>query len=211
LGNGSLDGVTFRDAVPADREAIVALTTLTMQEHQARLPDWFLPREAPPTDWLDHLFNGIEDEKAVPFARLIVACLEERVIGHVLLLFAFSDRQGHGRDLSCHIDDISIAPDMRGQKVGTGLMQRAREVMQEEQATTVQGYVWRGNDASHKLFQTAQFSPDATVYSLRLRPPVPNVVTAEESRPSHEQSSFLPFFVLAIIVAALAWAKWGAP
>jgi GNAT superfamily N-acetyltransferase len=210
LGDQGLSDITFRDAIPSDREAIVALTTLTMQEHQARLPDQFLPREAPPTAWLNYLFSGQVDEKAVPFARLIVACLDDRVVGHVLLVFSFSNKSEDSRDLSCHINDISVVPDLRGKGIGTQLMRRVREVTGEEQATRVEGHVWRGNDASHKLFQGADFMPNATVYSQRLRPPMKLTGAGGATRPSHKQSSWLPLFILAVIVAAVAWAKWGA-
>jgi ribosomal protein S18 acetylase RimI-like enzyme len=190
VGNTGLTDITLRDAVAADREAIVALTTLTMQEHQARLPDQFLPREKPPTAWIDYLSNGNIDEKVVPFARLIVACQAEKVVGHVLMVFGFEGKEPHGCDLTCNISDISVMPDLRGKGIGRLLMARAQRVMQEEQATFVQAYVWKGNDASHKLFQHAAFTPAATIYSTRLAAPIPPTAKAD-IRPSAPQGSWL--------------------
>jgi GNAT superfamily N-acetyltransferase len=207
VGNVGLGNITLREAVAADRGAIEALSMLTMREHETRLPDNFLPRDAVHTKWLDYIFGPAVDERSVPFARLIVACLDDRVVGHLLLLFNFSNRGDHGRDLKCHVSDLSILPDLRGRGIGTLLMQRVQTVLREEQFTEVEAYVWRGNDASHKLFQNAAFVPAATLYTTRLGPPFPPTVQST-LRPAAPQSSWLLLGIMARIVAALAWAKW---
>ncbi len=209
MGDDNLKGLTLREAVAADRTAIEKLADLTRAEHVARLPDTFFPAESVHEKWLDYLFQGTIDEKAVPFARLIVACLDDRVVGHVLLAFGFSDNGDHGRDLVCHVSDISVTPDLRAKGIGTVLMDRVKEVIREEQATRIEGYVWRGNEASHKLFHNAAFTPIATRYSTRLAPPVPQSAANPETRPSAPQASWQWLGLLALIVGALAWVRWG--
>ncbi|MGL4321426.1 MAG: GNAT family N-acetyltransferase, partial [Paracoccaceae bacterium] len=124
------------------------------------------------------------------------------------MLFNFDNKGPHGRDLVCHIADITVAPDLRSQGIGTALMQKATEVLHEEQATRVEGTVWRGNDASHKLFQDAEFVPESTSYARRLSAPMP-VKAGDDRRPASGQSSSFWLIILAIIVAVLAWAEWG--
>lgn len=209
MGDDGLKGLTLREAVAADRPAIERLSDLTMAEHVARLPDTFFPAEAVHKKWLDYLFQGTIDEKAVPFARLIVACLDDRVVGHVLLAFSFSDKGDHGRDLVCLVSEISVTPELRAKGIGSALMDRVQEVVREEQATRIEGYVWRGNEASHKLFQNAAFTAVATRYFTRLAPPVQNTAANPQTRPSAPQASWQWLVLIALIVAAMAWARWG--
>ncbi len=208
MGNGGLNNVILRDAIPADHDAIVAISTITQHEHEARLPDIFLPgsdHEMPDT-FAAALANLPRIDDA-PFARLIVACQNDHVIGHALMLFCQTATAPDLYDLQCHIHDLSVHPDFRGRGIGTALMAKALDVSREEGATDLQGYVWQGNAASKQLFAKAHFVPAATLFSKRLGAPLRRSTplsarTDQAAAPSRDL-----LIILGIVVAILVTAR----
>jgi ribosomal protein S18 acetylase RimI-like enzyme len=209
VGNHGLKNIILRDAVPADHDAVVAISTITQHEHEARLPDIFLPgSDHTMPDTFAAALSNLPRVADAPFARLIVACQNDRVIGHVLLLFNQTATAPDLYDLRCHIHDLSVHPDFRARGIGSGLMAQALDVCREEGATDLQGYVWQGNSASMQLFTKAHFVPAATLFSKRLGPPLHRAATCDARS---DQASALPtgdmLIILGVVVAILLTAR----
>jgi GNAT superfamily N-acetyltransferase len=120
---------------------------------------------------IDLYLQNPQREAGMPFARLIVLRDDTRVAGHAFLKFGQVAVSGQAQDLTCHIDDISLHPDFRGQGLGKALLEKIESVCHDEGASVVQGHVWRGNHTSEKLFENAAFQTAAKIFSKRMSAP----------------------------------------
>src|SRR5665213_2555981 len=98
----------IRDALPADNAAVVALTLAANQEHAAALPEgWWEP-------YSENIRQALSSE--VP-GRIIVAELEGRLVGSVLLLPAEAYVSGWPE-----IRLLAVDPAVRGRHIASALM-----------------------------------------------------------------------------------------
>lgn len=172
MGPVGVSAFTFRDAIAADRDAVIAISAITLSEHQARSPDDFPPEGDDGTmQMFDAYLDSPRRDGSEPFHRLIVACHLERVAGHVLMAFGNSAVGDRLQDMNCHIVDLSVHPDFRNQGIGAALLLQVQNTCRDEGVTVMRGYVWQGNAPSTALFSGAGFDPSATVFRQRLAPP----------------------------------------
>ena len=213
MGAGGVSAFTFGEARPQDRDQIVAISEITLREHQDRSPDDFLPGAPDGTEeTFAAYFLDAPRLDGVPFERLIVARDGDLIAGHVLMSFGFSRVDDHDADLNCHVVDLSIHPDYRRQGLGAKLLSLAQEACADEGATIIRGYVWQGNEASANLFEAAAFGPAARIYRRRLAPPrpLPKALTdrvAGDAKAGSKGFDYLP--ILFVVVLVLVLARYG--
>jgi predicted N-acetyltransferase YhbS len=120
-----MDELDIRTARPSDREAIREVTLAAYQQYVAVMP----------SHWPDYRQNILATLAEVEPERQIVAEQEGAIVGTVLIYPAgttFPDRDGASARLEWpEVRLLAVAPEARGQGVGTALMQacirRARE------------------------------------------------------------------------------------
>jgi GNAT superfamily N-acetyltransferase len=120
-----MDELEIRSARPSDREAIREVTLAAYQQYAAVMP----------SHWPEYRQNILATLADVEAERQIVAEQKGAIVGAVLIYLAgttFSDRDGVSTRLEWpEVRLLAVAPEARGQGVGTALMQacirRARE------------------------------------------------------------------------------------
>jgi GNAT superfamily N-acetyltransferase len=207
VGAGGVSTFTFGEATTADRGRIVAISAITLKEHRDRQPDEFPPGGPDPSlTMFDTYFAGSRVKPGRPADRLIVARKDGLVAGHVLIQFSWRSVDDRTADLTCHIADISIHPDHRGQGLGTRLLSIVREICEEHEATVIGGYVWHGNTASEQTFAKADFRPVTTLYQQRLsRPRLWSPPARAADRPAHDKIDYLPILFIVVLVLVLVY------
>lgn len=167
-----MSNLIFEEARPGDRDAIRAISTITLEEHRARLPDEFPEHDESGTGpWLDFHFEPPRNRSKQFFTRLIVCRDEGAPVGHVLLLFHKTPYGTTRHDLEVSVFDISVHPDHRGRGIGPRLLAEAERVMRAAAATRVRASVWRDNPRSAAMFAANGYDAVNTTFTRRLAPP----------------------------------------
>jgi len=148
-----------------DLPAILEMAGCTFREHRARNPRAF------PDTTLLKLEERHRDavDLAGDAPTSFVARRDDAVAGHILL---------RPINVGGMVYDIGVLPDHRQQGVGLALLEHATGIAKQRHWRALVATVWDGNDASHRLFQKANFTDQSLVpQALRRFAPRPAKTT----------------------------------
>jgi ribosomal protein S18 acetylase RimI-like enzyme len=168
-----LTEIVFEPGHAADKDAFIALTRLTHQEHSQRLPDEFPVAEDTEIEKIiiGH-FASSGLSKLTMFTRIIAAKDGPAVIGYAVIFFYPHQRSPDSYDVNAAIYDISLLADYRNRGIGKLLLEHCEKVMREAGATAARANVWRDNPASTALFRADGWGDVNTTFARRLAKPL---------------------------------------
>lgn len=142
-----MSDIQIAPAIPAHLPEILDQARATYLEHRARIPFVFRER----------LYRKIERKHKGSvtgenqFPMSFAATADGSLAGYVLLYSVL--QQGM-------IYDISVFPAARRKGVGRALVAQSLAVGRERKWDKIFATVWDGNEASHRLFQASDFTPE---------------------------------------------------
>lgn len=190
--------VSVRPVKKNDRDAILALSKITLEEHRARFPDRFKGEDAVER-YLDDLFGG----------KIRGIALVAEHAGQVIGWTAFSQIEipatGNDHDVLGLIVDLTVAESKRNRGVGSALIGELVERAKATGITLLFGEVWMGASSSGVLSR-AGILPVRTVHERRLAearkgPP-------KAGRPKRIADRILPLLTI-ILVGILMFELFG--
>lgn len=144
-------------AVETDREAVNRLACQVHAMHVGWLPETY---EMPPEMYPKERF-----QKAIAERSLYVARLHGAVVGYMNLMIRNFDGLGLKKRKVLRIDEIAVEESLRGQGVGTKMMEDVRALAKILGCTSLQLGVYPQNDAAVAFYQKCGF----TVRSLEMQ------------------------------------------
>ena len=174
MGSDSIIDVAFADAQAEDKDAFIAITRLTFQEHSQRLPDEFPAANSRSVEqMITAHFASRKAPPPAPFTRILSAKVGAEVIGYALLVFHYAEHDADSHDLCASVFDISLLPQHRGRGIGKRLLAECVDLMHRVGATKARADVWRGNTASAALFRSQTWRDVNETYVRRIGTPIP--------------------------------------
>lgn len=159
------------DATADDLDAILAVASLTQNEHCQRQPTLF-PPHFDPARYKAHFLVGKDGSRLLD-SHLIVCRDADIVVGHTFILMTKAAWDDAREDRGAMIIDISLRPDYRGKGLGLQMIARAEEIMRKEGVTLALANVWNNNPASAALFARSGYEISGTRLSRRFAEPTP--------------------------------------
>ncbi|MEM1193319.1 MAG: GNAT family N-acetyltransferase [Pseudomonadota bacterium] len=153
-------GDPIRGAEAEDLAAIAAIFCTGQAEHHSRFPDIFCA----PTDRLAiERYVRAYLKPQNPFrTRTHFAWVWQdgkKPAGYLLFQWRQTSDIFFGDERwSCFVDDIAVAPDARGQGIARALLAHLVALANTKPGCLMGAQVWRGNAASHDLFEKAGFT-----------------------------------------------------
>ncbi len=139
----------------------------TGNEHAQYLPEYFPGGGS--TGFRAFVVAAARRKKGLPYFNSIVCSKGDCVLGYVLFLVSKSRLRNSMQDTQGLIFDISVEIGSRRQGIGRNLLELARSKMLLQGVTSIEANVWKGNEASQRLFSLLGFQPIGWVYFQRLR------------------------------------------
>lgn len=144
-------------AVETDREAVNRLACQVHAMHVGWLPETY---EMPPEMYPEERF-----QKAIAERSLYVARLHGAVVGYMNLMIRNFDGLGLKKRKVLRIDEIAVEESIRGQGVGTKMMEDVRALARAFGCTDLQLGVYPQNDVAVAFYRKCGF----TVRSIEMQ------------------------------------------
>ncbi len=138
--------ITYRPADAADAAAIAAIHVASWRDAYATILDPSYLAGPIEADRLAHWTAALTD----PPPNLLVekAMEDERMVGFICV------HRDHDPQWGSWVDNLHITPDMRGRKIGEGLMRRAATLLSEQQAESgLHLWVFEANTAGLRFYE----------------------------------------------------------
>jgi ribosomal protein S18 acetylase RimI-like enzyme len=145
--------VRIRTALPADRDALVALIRILNTFEAALTQDRLVTRAA-----ADAYHRSLLERIARQEGRLLVADVDGRVVGFMSLIvqedqpFVREEVRRHG-----YVLDLVVDEEWRGQGIGRALLSEAERLTREKGLKRLVIGVVSGNDAAERLYEDCGF------------------------------------------------------
>ncbi|MAU12812.1 MAG: hypothetical protein CL607_23515 [Anaerolineaceae bacterium] len=144
----------IRTATAADVGKLAALTMPVHQMHVDAHPDIFKPLSVDDPYLLAAYQEMVVDHDVIIF----IAEIENEPVGYLVARFKhYADNIFIHTHTTLYIEQISVAPDARGQGCGKGLMQALLSLAKERQVSRVTLDVWAFNSNAREFFASQGF------------------------------------------------------
>ncbi len=165
-----LSHVQIRDAQPADKGTLRALSDDTHRVHRARLPHKFTPDNGYQHWLIQRALSQESPPNTGLNAMARVAHEGGKTLGYILLVW---DRPPKAEDkVQAAIADIAVVPEARRCGIARALLSDADTQRALNNWHSLAADVWVDNIPSHRLFDAAGFVTERTEYTLGSPPPL---------------------------------------
>ncbi len=164
---GASDAVTVRDAVPADRDALLAMTA-ALQDHERQIN----ANRRPGTDMADSHLALLERLVARHEGRLLVAEADGRPVGMLVCFVDEAESYIVASDRRFgYVSDLFVTPQTRGRGVGRRLLAEAERHFRALGLVQIQIGTLANNTAARAAYEAWGFRPYELTLEKRLAAP----------------------------------------
>ena len=155
-----MEGITIRPAGMADYDAVEAIMRQIHALHTALRPDLFAPCEPvfPQTYFVEAVLNEL----------LFVAEHDGKIAGLMECVIRHSERQGRVTRDVLYVETLAVTESMRGQGVGTCLMDYARQLATTRGYVAVELQVNARNAKARAFYEKLGFSEKSINLEMRV-------------------------------------------
>lgn len=152
-----MTGITIAPTTQAQLTAVLAQARVTFEEHRKRYPKKFPDATMVKLEERHKDAVNLAGDRPLSF----VAQIHGQPSGFVLLrpLENSNDKAGM-------IYDIGVFPEARRQGIGQALLHHAASTARSYDWDLLFATVWRGNEASHQLFNSVGFQPQKPLFGV---------------------------------------------
>lgn len=152
---GTREWLTIREAGDADVEALLPMFGALDDQHSAGRPDIFCGSSTRPRPR-----ESVTGLLASPDAAVLVAELDGRLVGHVIVRMRDVDRALLVPRRFGEIDALFVVEQARRHGVGQALMQAAEEWVRQQGGTAIELVAWEFNEAAIRFYQARGYGTD---------------------------------------------------
>ncbi len=146
--------MTVRIVETQEADVIAPLSRPVQTDHHERRPDWFKPYDA------EMAASEVRKILAQSGARGLVAYVDDTPAGYAILTTRERHESGcRHADRTLEIDQMSVEREFRRTGVGSALIDRARQIAEDEKYDRIRLTVWSNNPDAKAFYASQDFQP----------------------------------------------------